>query len=119
MSKFLKSVLKAAAYLLEQSDRIAADVRDRAAEGVDRASDRVSDLGDRTRNLYGHKSHTLRSAICFAAGVGLGIGAGMLLAPASGGETRDSIGKKARDIGAPMWDRFASEGSQATGTEGS
>jgi gas vesicle protein len=43
----------------------------------------------------------------------------MLLAPASGRETRDSIGKKVRDIGAPMRDRFASEGTQATGTEGS
>ncbi len=53
MSKFFKSVLKTAAYLLEQSDRVAADVRDCAAEGVDRASDRVSDLRDRTRNLYG------------------------------------------------------------------
>jgi hypothetical protein len=119
MNKFFKSVLKTAAYFLEQSDRVAAKVRDRAAEGVDRASDRVSDLRDRTRNLYGHESHTLRSAISFAAGVGLGIGVGMLLAPASGRETRDSIGKKVRDIGAPMRDRVASEGSQATGTEGS
>jgi hypothetical protein len=118
MIKFFKSVLKTAAYLLEQSDRVAADVRDRAAEGVDRASDRVSDFRDRTRNLYGHESHTLRSAISFAAGVVVGIGAGMLLAPASGRETRDSIGKKVGDIGAPMRDRFASEVSQATGTDG-
>jgi hypothetical protein len=119
MSKFFKSVLKTAAYLLEQSDRVAADVRDCAAEGVDRASDRVSDLRDRTRNLYGHESHMLQRAISFAAGVVVGIGAGMLFAPASGRETRDSIGKKVGDIGAPMRDRFASEVSKATGTDGS
>jgi hypothetical protein len=119
MNKFFKSVLKTAAYLLEQSDRVAAEIRDRAADGVDRVGDRVSDLHDRTRNISGHESHTLRSAISFAAGVGLGIGAGMLLAPASGRETRDSIGKKVRDIGAPIRVRFGSEVSKATGTEGS
>jgi hypothetical protein len=119
MNKFFKSVLKTAAYFLEQSDRVAAKVRDRAAEGVDRASDRVSDLRDRTRNLYDHESHTLRNAISFAAGVGLGIGAGMLLAPATGRETRDSIRNTVQDIGAPIRDRFASEVSEATGTEGS
>lgn len=119
MYKFFRSVLKTAAYLLAQSDSVAADVRARAAEGVDRASDRVSDLRDRTRSLYGHESHTLRSAVSFAAGVGLGLGAGMLLAPASGRETGDSIGKKVRDISAPMRDRFASEAPQAPGTEGS
>jgi hypothetical protein len=119
MNKFFKSVLKTAAYLLEQSDRFAAEIRDRAADGVDRVGDRVSDLHDRTRNISGHESHRLRNAISFAAGVGLGIGAGMLLAPASGRETRDSIGKKVRDIGAPIRDRFASEVSKTTGTEGS
>jgi hypothetical protein len=118
MNKLFKSLLKTAVYLLEQSDRVAADVRDRAADGVDRVGDRVSDLRDRTRNLYGNESHTLRSAISFAAGVGLGIGAGMLLAPASGKETRDSIREKVGHIGAPVRDRFASEASEATGTEG-
>jgi hypothetical protein len=118
MNKLFKSLLKTAVYLLEQSDRVAAGMRDRAADGVDRVGDRVSDIRDRARNLHGDESHTLRSAISFAAGVGLGIGAGMLLAPASGRETRDSIRKKVRHIGAPVRDRFASEPSEATGTEG-
>ena len=118
MNKLFKSLLKTAVYLLEQSDRVAADMRDRAADGVDRVGDRVSDIRDRAGNLYSDESHVLRSAISFAAGVGLGIGAGMLLAPASGRETRDSIRKKVRHIGAPVRDRFASEASEATGTEG-
>lgn len=119
MNKFFKSVLKIAADLLEQSDRVAAEIRDRAADGVDRVGDRVSDLRDRTRNFSGHESHALRRAISFAAGVALGVGAGVLLAPASGRETRDSIGKKVREIGAPIRDRSASEVSKPTGTEGS
>jgi hypothetical protein len=119
MNKVFKSVLKTAAFLLELSDRVAADMRDRAAAGFDRVGDQVSDLHDRARNISGHESHKLRNAISFAAGVGLGIGTGMLLAPASGRETRDSIGKKVRDIGAPIRGRFTSEVSKATGTEGS
>jgi YtxH-like protein len=119
MNRFFKSVLRTAALLLEVSDRIAADMRDRAAAGFDRVGDQVSDLRDRTRNISGQESHTFRNVIGFAAGVGLGVGAGMLLAPASGRETRDSIGKKVRDMGAPIRDRFASEVSKATGTEGS
>jgi hypothetical protein len=119
MNEFLKSVLKTVVYLLEQFNRVPPDMRDRAGDGVDRTGERGSDLRDRTRNLYAHESHTLRNAISFAAGVGLGIGAGMLLAPATGRETRDSIRNTVRDIGAASRGRFASEVSEATGTEGS
>lgn len=119
MNQFFKSVLKTAVCLLEEFDRVSPGMRDRDGDGVDRASDRGSDLRDRTRSLYGHESRKLRNAISFAAGVGLGIGAGMLLAPATGRETRDSIRNKVRDIGAPIRDRLASEVSEATGTEGS
>jgi len=119
MNKFLKSLLKTALYLLDQSDRVAADMRERVAEGVDRVSDRVSDLTDRAQDYYGYKDHTLRNVISFAAGVGVGIGAGMLLAPASGEEIRNSIGEKVQDVGARVRDRFSFEGRRAaTGTEG-
>jgi hypothetical protein len=117
MNKLLKSVLNAATYLVEQSDRVATELRARAAD-VDRFGDQVSDIRDRTRNISGNESHRLRSAISFAAGVGIGLGAALLLAPASGRETRDSIGKKVREIGTPIRDRFTSEVSTATGTEG-
>ncbi len=76
MNKFLKSILKTAIYLLDQSDRVAADMRDRVADRVDEVSDRVSDLRNRARDLYGHEDHTLRNIMTFAAGVGVGIGAG-------------------------------------------
>jgi YtxH-like protein len=114
MNKFLKSILKTAVYLLDQSDRVAADMRDR----VDDVGDRMSDLRDRARDLYGHEDHTLRNVLTFAAGVGVGIGAGMLFAPASGEDIRSSIGEKVQDIGDRVRTRFSSEVKRATGTEG-
>ena len=43
----------------------------------------------------------------FAAGVAIGVGAGMLLAPASGEEIRGSIGDKVQDIGDRVRSRFS------------
>src|SRR6266403_1381904 len=99
INNVLKSVLKTAIYFLDQSDRVASDVRDRVSDSLDNAADRVSDLRDRAHDLYEGESHTLRNVLTFAAGVGVGIGAGMLLAPASGEEIRGSIGDKVHDIG--------------------
>jgi len=118
LNNLLKSILKTAVYFIEQSDRVASDLRDRVSDGYDSASDRVSDLRDRAQGLYEGESHTLRNVLTFAAGVGVGIGAGMLLAPASGEEIRGSIGDKVQDIGDRVRDRFSSEARTATGTEG-
>ena len=84
MKKLLKSILKTATYVLEQSDRVSEETRHRVREGVDRVGDRVSGLRDQARDLYGHEDHTLRNVICFTAGVGVGVGAALLCAPASG-----------------------------------
>ncbi len=118
MNKLLKSVLKTVVYLLEQTEDVAENMRDRVADGVDRAGDRVSDLRDRAQDFYGGQDHTLRNVLTFAAGVGVGIGAAMLLAPASGEELRSQIGDKVHDIGDRVRDRFSSETSRSTGTEG-
>jgi hypothetical protein len=119
MNKLLKSALKTAVYLLEQSDRVSADIRDRVADGVDRASGRVSGLRARAQNLYGREDHTVRNVVSFAAGLGLGVGAAMLFAPASGKEIRNSIGEKVQDIGDRVRDRFSPEVAKAScGTEG-
>jgi YtxH-like protein len=118
LDNLLKSILKTAVYFIEQSDRVASDVRDRVSDEYDGASDRITDLRDRARDLYAGESHTLRNVLTFAAGVGVGIGAGMLLAPASGEEIRGSISDKVQDIGDRVRDRFSSETRNATGTEG-
>ena len=118
LNSLLKSILKTAVYFIEQSDRVAGDVRGRVSDSFESASDRVSDLRDRAQDLYEGENHTLRNLLTFAAGVGVGIGAGMLLAPASGEEIRETIGDKVQDIGDRVRNRFSSEARNATGTEG-
>ncbi len=118
VNNLVKSVLKTAVYFLDQTDRVAGDVRDRVSDTVDRAADRVSELNDQARDLYRGPDHTVRHVLMFAAGVGVGIGAGMLLAPASGEEIRGTIGDKVQDIGDRVRGRFSSEIKRAaTGTE--
>lgn len=118
LNNILKSVLKTAVYFIEQSDRVAGDMRDRVSDTFDSASDRVADLRDRAQDYYEGENHTLRNVLVFAAGVGVGVGAGLLLAPASGEELRGSIGDKVQDISDRVRDRFSSETENATGTEG-
>jgi hypothetical protein len=101
MSKFLKSALKTALYLIDQFP-----------DEVDRVSNRVSSMTERGRKaIYGEEDHTLRSLLSFAAGVGLGVGAGLLFAPASGEELRDSVLEKVHAIGDKVRDRVSSEGT--------
>ena len=119
INKLLKSVLKTVVYLLEQTESVAEDMRDRVADGVDRAGDRMSDLRDRAQDMYAGEDHTLRNVLTFAAGVGVGIGAAILLAPASGEEIRSQIGEKVHDIGDRVRDRFSPETRRTpSGTEG-
>jgi gas vesicle protein len=119
VSNLLKSILKTAVYILDQTDRTAADVRDRVSEHVDRVSDRVSDLAEQGRNVVYGEDHTLRHALLFAAGLGVGIAAGVLLAPTSGDELRNSMREKVEHIGDRVRGRFSSAtGTRATGTDG-
>jgi len=114
VNKLLRSLLKTAVYLLEQSDRDTGDM-------ADRVKDRVQDLTRRARHaIYRQKEdHRVRNAISFATGIGLGIGVGMLLAPARGEETRSSIAGKVQDFGDRVKERFSPEVKKpATGTEG-
>jgi len=79
--------------------RTALNLMDQYSDQMDRASDRVSDMVDRGKDLvdrgremvYPREDHTLRNVLSFAAGIGVGIGAGLLLAPSSGSELRQSI----------------------------
>lgn len=89
LNNVVKSILKTAVYIMDQT-----------AEQVDRASDRASDLADEARNaIYPREDHTLRNLLAFAAGIGVGVGAGMLLAPSSGTELRSQISDKVQEIG--------------------
>ena len=109
MNKLLKSVLKTVVYLIDQTEGVAGDARSRVSDTVDRASDRASDLRDRAYDLLEPEDHTLRNVLTFVAGVGVGVGAALLLAPASGEEIRGQIGEKVQDISERVRDRFTSE----------
>jgi gas vesicle protein len=58
--------------------------------------------------------HTMRDAVSFIAGVGLGVGIGMLFAPASGEETRELISEKVQEVGTRVRDRFSEEMQRAS-----
>ena len=104
MNKIVKSILKTAVYLIDQT-----------ADQVDRASDRAAELAENARDaVYPREDHTLRNILAFAAGVGVGVGAGMLLAPSSGTELRSTISDKVQEIG----NRVKGRGeSYATGSD--
>lgn len=102
LNKLIRSALKTAVYIMDQT-----------AEQVDRASERASEMADNARNaIYPQQDHTLRNIVAFAAGIGVGVGAGMLLAPSSGTELRNSIGDKVQEIS----NRVRQRGEYATGT---
>jgi hypothetical protein len=106
VNRSLKHFLQATSYAFE-----------RLAEG--RGSDLLSDFGARGRKLVNRScSHTWQTIGSFAAGVGLGIGVGMLVAPATGKETRDAMTKKVQEISNKVGEHLpADEGPRPTGTE--
>ena len=129
MNKWLKLLLGTGLYVLEQTDHGATRAYARSAK--DRASDGINDLRDAVQDRYevasnrftnasrairGEDSRVLGNSLRFAAGVGIGVGLGFLLAPASGEDTRDAIVDKVHDIGDRVRQRFTGDEALATGT---
>ena len=107
MNKVLRTLLRAGLYFLDESDRATAGLRD--------LRDKVGNITSRTREAVGMEpDHTMRDAVCFIAGVGLGVGMGMLFAPASGEETRELISDKVQEVGTRVRERFSEEMQRAS-----
>ena len=106
---FLKSLLKAAVYILDQT-----------AEQLDPASDAASPIPDGGKSTiypdYPEEGHTLRNILSFAVGLGLGVGAGILFAPASGEQVRSAIGDSIHDVSGKVPERLSTPES-ATGPD--
>ena len=103
----LKSLLKTAVYVMDQS-----------TEQAERVSERASQFADDARSaIFPEEDHTLRNVLMFAAGIGVGVGAALLLAPSSGEDLRNSIGEKVQDIRDKVKDRVSGQTFGATGTE--
>ena len=104
LNKLLKSVLKTAVYLMDET-----------ADSMDRVSERASSIAENARGVMGtQESHGFRNFMSFVLGVGVGVGAGMLLAPSSGEELRNTITDKVQDISERVTGRSE---SYATGTD--
>lgn len=104
LNNVLKSVLKTAIYIMDST-----------ADSVDRVSDRATRFADDAREaIYPDQGNALRNVLSFAAGIGVGVAVGVLLAPQSGAELRNSIGDKVHDISDKMRGR---NDPYATGTD--
>ena len=127
MDKFLKLLLGAAMYVLEQSDESTKKIRNRAASNIDdlreMAQDKYEVASDRvaraSRAIRGEDSQVLGNVLSLAAGIGIGVGIGLVFAPSSGEETRSAIADKVQVFGDKFKKQFSSEDDfSATGTHG-
>jgi gas vesicle protein len=104
LNKLVKSVLKTAVYLMDET-----------ADQMDRVSDRASSIAENARDIVGQReNHGFRNFMTFLLGVGVGVGAGMLLAPSSGEELRNTITDRVQDISERVTGRSE---AYATGTD--
>jgi len=118
-SALLKALLSAGLYMLDPvrdrfADRID-DWTDKAHDGYDEASQRVTRAG---RAIRGEDGNVLGTVGALLLGVGLGVGVGLLFAPASGEETRSNIAGRVQEFGGRVRSRVSSEAEGATGTHG-
>ena len=124
MNKWLKVLLGTGLYLLEQSDGATKDVRKRAADRFsdlrDVAQDKYETATERldraTRAIRGEDQSMAGNVLRFVAGVAVGVGIGLVLAPASGEETRNVIAGKVHKMGDKVRQQFSDDAG--TGTHG-
>src|SRR5262249_46497630 len=106
------------AYLLYSlRDRLGiSDLRDNAREGYETASRRVRRASNALR---GQDRYTSTTGAALLVGVGVRVGLGMLIAPASGEKTRADISEKVKDFRDKVRERSSRQEPQAaTGTYG-
>jgi hypothetical protein len=118
--QLLGLLLGTSLYLLDKlRDRLPdnmGDIKDRAWETYETASDR---LGRATNVLRGkEKSRIIGKVGALLIGVGVGVGVGLLIAPASGEETRADIADKVSDFGDKVREQTGRKPASATGTHG-
>lgn len=127
MDKWLKMLLGATMYVLDQADESTKKVRSRAASNIDDlrdlAQDKYETASDRvaraSRAIRGEDSQVLGNVLSLAAGIGIGVGIGMLFAPSSGEQTRKAVADKVQMFGDKFKSQFSSEDDfSATGTNG-
>jgi hypothetical protein len=117
-NQILKVLIGTSLYLLDPvrgriADRFS-DISDRARHTYDDAVERVSDISDSIRGRFERPSRLKWMLF----GMSVGVGVGLLLAPCTGREARESLSDRVHDIGGRVRDRFQSESERTTGTKG-
>ncbi len=101
---------------------ISDQLRDRVDDVGDEMKRRYEDATDRLQDAHSAlrgRNHWVTPTVNFLGGVGIGVGLGMLLAPASGEETRSALRDKVVDLKNRMGNKVAeSTGYRSTGTDG-
>jgi hypothetical protein len=105
MNRLLKSILQTGLDVLDESDRWTRPMRGH-----------IRDTADMVRRRVRGEDHTLRSVLFFAAGVGVGLGVGLLTAPVSGAESRSTISEKVKTVSGRVRNKV--EENLGTGTLG-
>jgi murein DD-endopeptidase MepM/ murein hydrolase activator NlpD len=106
VNKFLKGLLGAGLYLLEQSELASRSARERAVDQFedlrDSAEARMREATRRvskaSRAIQGKDDSPLTNFLLFTAGFGVGVGAGLLFAPASGADVRSAMSGKVQEF---------------------
>ncbi len=118
-SNLLRLLLGAGLYLLDPlRDRLSErldDISERAQDVYEGAADRVSSI---THRMRGRQSDPWANITWLLIGAGVGVGLGVLLAPASGEETRSNISEKVQKAGDKVRERFSPQPRPASGTYG-
>jgi hypothetical protein len=118
-SNLLRLLLGAGLYVLDPlRDRLADrldDIGERAQDAYEGAADRLGSMRDRIR---GRESSPWTNVAWLLVGTGVGVGLGMLFAPASGEETRSNISDKVQKAGDKVRERFSPPPKPASGTYG-
>ena len=125
MNRNLKKILTAAQiaagtglYLLDHSDKTKRKVRQFLGDQIDDLRDRAKDTyavaADRAAALSkvfrrDDSSGTGRNVLRFVVGLGVGVGIALLMAPASGEDTRARLTEKAQKFGDRARQRFAAD----------
>ena len=93
------------------------DMKGRAKETYETASDRLGNAADALRGK--EDSDIFGKVSALLIGVGIGLGVGLLIAPASGDQTRADIADKVSDFSERVRERTTRRKPQgATGTSG-
>ena len=125
MKKFLKLALGTGLFILDQSESARRNLRERVGEQLDDLRDRAHDTYESASDRVQRASYALRgdddnrgmwNALRFVAGVGIGVGVALLVAPASGEQTRSMLASKAQEFGGNVRHRFNAHDLRPTGT---